>query len=136
MGYAVIAAAGLVLIWLLRQLPKLFRRIGSGQQKGKWVYDRSLGGKAVSFAPHTSMAGCISYDAHPFAQAHSRFAMCSLQSIAPIFPIQHASSHPYIEVHRLWAAVVETAVTIHCMNESIWRLSRVDAVLDADLHPG
>lgn len=43
-----IAAAGLLLIYLLRQLPKLFRRMGGGQPKGRWVNDRSLGGKAVS----------------------------------------------------------------------------------------
>lgn len=48
MGYAVIAAAGLVLIFLLRQLPKLFKGMGGSRQKGRWVNDRSLGGKAVS----------------------------------------------------------------------------------------
>ena len=47
-GYAVIAAAGLVLIFLLRQLPKLFGGMGSGRQRADGVNDRSLGGKAVS----------------------------------------------------------------------------------------
>ena len=50
-----IAAAGLLLIYLLRQLPELFRRMGGGQQKGRWVNDRSLGGKAVS-RPHCPCA--------------------------------------------------------------------------------
>ena len=48
MGYAVIAAAGVLLAYLLWQVPKLFRGLGRGQQKGRWVRDRSLGGKAVS----------------------------------------------------------------------------------------
>lgn len=52
MGYAVIVAAGVLLIYLLRQLPKLFRGTGGEQQKGKWIYDRSLGGKAVSHHFH------------------------------------------------------------------------------------
>lgn len=51
MGYGVIVAAGMVLIYLLRQLPKLLRRMEQGGKSGKWVNDRSLGGKAVSFSP-------------------------------------------------------------------------------------
>ena len=51
MGYAVIAAAGVLLAYLLWQVPKLFRGLGRGQQKGRWVRDRSLGGKAVSHVP-------------------------------------------------------------------------------------
>ena len=49
MGYAVIAAAGVLLAYLLWQVPKLFRGLGRGQQKGRWVRDRSLGGKAVGY---------------------------------------------------------------------------------------
>ena len=61
MGYAVIAAAGLVLIFLLRQIPKLFRGMGGGRPKGRWVNDRSLGGKAVSLCP---VRVCTSLQSH------------------------------------------------------------------------
>ncbi len=54
MGYAVIAAAGVLLAYLLWQVPKLFKGLGRGQQKGRWVRDRSLGGKAVSHLPFPS----------------------------------------------------------------------------------
>ena len=58
MGYAVIVAAGALLAYLLWQVPKLFRGLDRGQQKGRWVRDRSLGGKAVSCFPilsHTTL---------------------------------------------------------------------------------
>ena len=48
LGWTALATAGVVLLWLLAKVPGLLvARLGGRAQGGRWVRDRSLGGKLV-----------------------------------------------------------------------------------------
>ena len=60
LGWTALVAAGLLLLWLLAKLPGLVSATFGGRaQGGRWVRDRSLGGKLVRDEPHgPSMTIC------------------------------------------------------------------------------